>query len=122
MSRVLLRNIKKGQKFYWDDIIYTMENCEYDMNVSDKIQFTGKIFKRNVFETIKIACGDAINYKVYRFTQRDLSSFNAGFRRGIKLISNKMLGYDLEQFGIDNDLSIQIKMLNSYRDWKLNKI
>jgi hypothetical protein len=120
--QVKLYELKEGDKFYYyDNIIYVMKECIYDLNNPDRIEFIAKIFKTKTYVNMTISGMNAIDNLYYKYVSRDKSSYNAGFNAAINLCFNNMLDIEKEDAGIDNPAKIHIKMMESYCNWRKNK-
>jgi len=116
-----LYNLKPGERFYnYEGLVLEMIHCDYDPNNPDQIGYTAKAFKRKDSITITANGKNVANQYYYRYTGRDYSSFNAGFRAAMRLMIKHMGKFDIENAGMENPVMRHLTMGQEYNKWKIN--
>lgn len=114
-------DLKIGEYFYtYEGIIVQLLDYNYDPNNPDEIQYVVRKLGHNNKFDIKNTGKDVANQYFYRYTTRDYSSFNAGFRAALKLIRPYIIPVILNHIGLDNMVKEHMKMTELYQNWKKN--
>jgi hypothetical protein len=118
-----LYELKEGDKFYYDDLIYVLKSCEYDPSNPDHIRVRLKRYKIDrLWEEMQMHGTGVAEREYYKYTRRDVNSFLAGFRSAIAICEPHMDVFDKENAGINGEIEKHLLALKSLKKWEKNQI
>jgi len=120
---VKLYELKIGQKFYYQGMIYILEDYRFDLKYPDSWEFYAKQFKWNKHLHIAVHGHDVLNTTLfYRYVRRDVHSFVNGFKLAMEISTQHMSKRGKKKAGIDDPLKMHMKMMQEYNKWKQNTV
>lgn len=123
MSTTKLYELKRGDKFYdMNGIIMVMIECIYDEKKPDDISYIGKQLKTGWIGKHSMHGPDVSQRIYFRYSRRDTSSFNAGFKMGIRRCLEHMQPNQIQAAGLEYEFNQYMSMLEEYQKWKENII
>lgn len=118
---IKIQDLRIGERFYnWEGVILELLDCDYDPADPTKIKYVARRLGTRNIQTYTTHGNNAGENYFYRYTQRDYSSFNAGFRSAMKLMTTHMTPTQIQMSGLDFMPSQHLTMTQEYQNWKRN--
>jgi uncharacterized protein (UPF0128 family) len=118
---VKLTELKRGEKFIYDSVIYRVLDVIIDDLNPDNDRLVAKIFSKSQKNNNIISFHKPDSINVEKFYRRDWNSFRIGYKLAMDMCRDHISDTDKATIGIDDFVKEYMVSVRKYEEWKFNQ-